>query len=167
MSRRKKVIVLIGSHLLAVGIGLGAAFLWFGLQAERVLKEANAMMTQVAIISRYALFLDMQRTDGSPQEYRDALKRYLAAVDEAGKQPSSLLDQKILGSDKALTYERLARLERDGGNPKDAEDYMKSAVEACRITGWRDCSPENISRISKKLEESGFRSKSTDTTCQK
>lgn len=167
LNRRKKIIILIGSHLLAVGVGLGAAILWFGLQSERVLKEANAMMTQVAIISRYALFLDAQRANASPQEYREALKGFLAAVDEAAKQPSSFLDQKILASDKVLTYERLARLERDAGNPKDAEDYMKSAVEACGNTGWKDCSPENISRISKKLEEYGFRSKSKDTTNKK
>jgi tetratricopeptide (TPR) repeat protein len=167
LRRRKRLIILIGSHLLAVGIGLGAAFLWFDLQAEQVLKEGNAMMTQAAIISRYALFLDAQRAYASREDYREALKRYLAAVDEAAKQPSSFLDQKILASDKALTYERLARLERDAGNYKDAEDYMKSAVEACGNTAWKDCSPENISRISKKLEEYGFSSKSKDSTNKK
>ena len=167
LNRRKKIIFLIGSHLLAVGIGSGAAFWWFGLQAEQVLKEGNAMMTQVAIISRYSLFLDAQRANASPQDYREALKRFLAAVDEAAKQPSSFLDEKILASDKVLTYERLARLERGAGNPKDAEAYMKSAVEACGNTGWKDCSPENISRVSKKLEEYGFSSKPKDSTSKK
>jgi len=167
LNRRKKIIFLIGTHLLAVGIGSGAAFWWFGLQAEQVLKEGNAMMTQVAIISRYSLFLDAQRANASPQDYREALKRFLAAVDEAAKQPSSFLDEKILASDKVLTYERLARLERGAGNGKVADDYMKSAVEMCGNTGWKDCSPENISRVAKKLEEYGFSSKSKDSTSKK
>ena len=167
LNRRRRIIFLIGSHLLAVGIGSGAAFWWFGLQAERVLKESNAMMTQVAIISRYSLFLDAQRANASPQDYREALKRFLAAVDEAAKQPSSFLDEKVLASDKVLTYERLARLERDACSLKDAEDYMQLAVEACGNTGLKDCSPENISRVSKKLEEYGFRSKSKDSTNKK
>ena len=167
MSRRRKIIILIGTHLLAVGVGFGIAFLWFGLHAARILTQSNAMMTQVAIVSRYALFVDTQRTDARPQEYREALKRYLAAVDEAAKYPSPFFDERTLAYDKALTYERLARLERDAGKPKEAEGYMKASVEACGRTGWKDCSPQNISRISKRLEEFGFSSKSTDTGLKK
>jgi hypothetical protein len=52
-----------------------------------------------------------------------------------------------------LIYERLSRLEKEAGNAKAADDYMNLAIQTCGNTGWKDCSIENITRISRKIEE--------------
>jgi len=119
-------------------------------------------MTQVAVISRYAQFADVMRTNGTKEEYKKALINFLAATDEAVKQPSQFYDKKMQARDKTFTYERLSRLEKEQGNNAKAEEYFKLATENCKDGELKSCSPEYITMISKKLEDKGWNDKTTE-----
>ena len=149
----KKTILLALTHFIALICGAAIVFLWLGLEARKSLGESNAMLTQVAVVSRYASFVDVQRTNGTKKEYKEALLNFLTGIDEAAKQPSSFYDSKMYAGDKTLTYERLSRIEKESGNINKSEEYMKRAMENCSRTGWKDCSASNITLISKKLED--------------
>ena len=143
----KKKLLLAFTHIIAVVLGAAVVFLWFGFNAKQMMKEGNAMMTQGALISRYAAFVDVMRTNGTKEEYREALLNFLTGTDEAVKQPSSFYDEKIHARDKTLTYERLSRLEKEAGNIKKSDEYIKLATESCRNSGWKDCSADHITTI--------------------
>ncbi len=155
----KKKLVLVFTHIIAVCIGAAAVFLWFGLNAREMMQKGNATLTQMALISRYAAFVDVKRTSGTKEEYRESLLKFLTAIDEALKQPSGFYDKKMHSEDKTLTYERLSRLEKEAGNVNKSDEYMKLAIESCNNGGWKDCSADRITRISKELEDKSLISK--------
>jgi hypothetical protein len=158
----KKKLLLVFTHILAAVLGGAVAiYIWFGFNVYQKITEANATMTQAALISRYALFTDVMRSNGTKEEYKESLLKYLAALDEAAKQPSSVLfDKKTYARDKTLTYARLSRLEKEAGNITKSVEYIKLATENCGNSGWKDCSVDQIAMISKKLEENtGFKKK--------
>ncbi|TAN39055.1 MAG: hypothetical protein EPN25_12520 [Nitrospirae bacterium] len=144
------------THLLALFAGALLVFLWLGFNAKRVMTEGNAMMTQMALMSRYSTFADVMRTNGTKEEYKEALINFLKATDEAVKQPTTFYDNKMAARDKTLTYERLSRLEKEMGNNTKAEEYIKLATDNCNNGGFKSCSPEYITMISKKLEDKAF-----------
>ena len=153
MTRARKVITYIFTHLLALLAGGMVVVLWLGFDAKKMFTESNAMMTQMALMSRYSAFADVMRTNGSKEEYKEALINFLKAGDDAVKQPSSFYDNKMLARDKTLTYERLARLEKEMGDNTKAEEYFKLATENCNKGGFKNCSPDYITMISKRLED--------------
>ncbi len=150
---RKMKLILILTHLavFAAGFVLGV-FSSF----TRYAKEGMKMTSQGAMISHYGLMVDLQRNEGDRDAYRKALIAYLGVLDDIIKHPSEFFDAKTTSVDKMLIYERLSRLERDAGNVKASDDYMKSALQTCSNTGWKDCSVEKITKISKKLEENSL-----------
>jgi hypothetical protein len=149
---------------MAVVLGAAAVFLWLGFDAKQMMKEGNAMMTQVALVSRHADFVDVMRANGTKEEYKEALLNFLTAIDEAVNQPSSFYDKKMHARDKTLTYERLSRLEKEAGNIEKSDEYIKLATESCNNSGWKDCSAGHITMISKKLEDKTLNPKTTDKT---
>jgi hypothetical protein len=156
MTKNKKILIFTSTHLLALVVGAVIVFLWLGIEAKKTVTESNAMMTQVAVVSRYAAFVDVQRINGTKEEYKEALMNFLTAIDEAVKQPSSFYDKKMQAGDKTLTYERLSRLEKEAGNLNKADEYINLAKENCNNAGWKDCSIDHIILISKKLEDKSF-----------
>lgn len=156
MTKTKKILIFASTHLGALLAGGVIVFLWLGLNAKKTMTEANAMMTQIALVSRYSTFADAMRTNGTKEEYKEALINFLTATDEAVKQPTSFYDKKMQTRDKTLTYERLSRLEKDMGNNAKAEEYFKLATENCNNGGFKSCSTDYITMISKKLEDKSF-----------
>ena len=156
MTKSKKIILFTTTHLLAIIAGGLIVFLLLGLNAKKMMTESNAMMTQIALMSRYSAFVDVMRTDGIKEQYKDALLNFLKASDEAVKQPSSFYDTKMQAIDKTLTYERLSRLEKEMGNNTKSEQYFKLATANCNNGGFKSCSPDYITMISKKLEDKSF-----------
>ncbi len=153
MTKNKKIIIFVLTHLIALIVGAVTVFFWLGLNAKKTITEGNAMMTQMALMSRYSTFVDVMRTNGTKEEYKEALRNFLTATDEAVKQPSSFYDKKMQARDKTLTYERLSRLEKEMGNNAKAEEYFKLATENCNAGEFKSCSPDYIMMISKKLED--------------
>jgi hypothetical protein len=112
--------------------------------------------TQGAMISHYSQMTEIARSKGDRDAYKKSLVTFLTILDDVAKKPSELFDTKTTATDTAFTYERLSRLEKEAGNAKTAEDYLKLSVEACGKSVMKDCSPEKISKITKKLDESGL-----------
>jgi hypothetical protein len=158
----KRILLLAFTHIMAVVLGATVVFLWLGFNAKQMMKEGNAMMTQVALVSRHADFVDVMRTNGTKEEYKEALLNFLTGIDEAVNQPSSFYDKKMHDRDKTLTYERLSRLEKEAGNIEKSDEYIKLATESCNNSGWKDCSAGHITMISKKLEDKSLNTKTTD-----
>ena len=152
MTRKIKVI-LVFSHIGILGIGL---IVGFYSKYAKYAGEGMRMTSQGAMISHYGLRVDIQRNEGDRDAYRKALIAYLGVLDDIIKHPTEFFDAKTTSVDKMLIYERLSRLEREAGNGKAADDYMNSAIQTCGNTGWRDCTTEKISKVSRKLEENGL-----------
>jgi hypothetical protein len=147
---RKLKIVLVFTHLAFLAIGFVA-----GLYSSfaKYAQESMNMSSQMAMISHYSMMVDAQRNEGDRDAYRKSLITYLNVMDDIFKHPTKIFDVKTTSVDKMLILERLSRLEREAGNAKAADDYMKSAIQSCGNAGWKDCSIEKISDISRKLEE--------------
>jgi hypothetical protein len=147
---RKIKIVLVFTHLVLLGIGFVA-----GLYSSfpKYAQESMNISSQMAMISHYSMMVDAQRNEGNRDAYRESLITYLNVMDDIFKHPTKIFDGKTISVDKMLILERLSRLEREAGNAKAADDYMKSEIQSCGNAGWKDCSVEKISDISRKLEE--------------
>jgi len=150
---KKTKIMLIFSHIAILSVGF-AVGLYSSFTKDA--KEVMRMSSQAAIISHYGLLVDTQRNEGDRDAYKKALLKYLGVLEEIFKQPTALFDAKSTSVDKMLIFERLSRLEREAGNEKASKDYMNSAIQTCGNTGWKDCSMQNISAISRKLEAQGM-----------
>jgi len=142
--------VLVLTHVAVLAIGYVA-----GIYSSfaRYAKEGLNMASQGAMISHYGLMVDAQRNEGDRDAYRKALIAYLGILDDIIKHPSEFFQPKTTSVDKMFIYERLSQLEREAGNAKAADDYMHSAIHTCGDTGWKDCSVERITSISRKMEE--------------
>jgi hypothetical protein len=149
MTRKMKVVLII-THVAVLAIGLVAGFY---SSFAHYAREGMKMTSQGAMISHYGLRVDIQRNKGDRDAYRNSLIAYLGIMDDILKHPSEFFTAKTTSVDIMLIYERLARLEREAGNAKAADDYMNLAVQTCGNTGWKDCSNEKITRISREIEE--------------
>ncbi len=89
---------------------------------------------------------------GDAAGYREALLSFLDESDEIhAARPSWGANAHF--ADKALTYIRLARLERGGGNSQAADDYERDAVSNCENAGWGlYCATDCLVRISEYME---------------
>lgn len=152
MTRKAKIVLTI-THIVVLAIGIVVGF--YSRFAE-LAGEGMKMTSQGAMISHYGLRVDIQRNEGDRDAYRNALIAYLGVLDDIIKHPSEFFDPKTTSVDKLLVYERLSRLERESNNPKKADEYISLAVQTCGNTGWKDCSIERITKVSKKLEENGM-----------
>lgn len=152
MTRKMKV-VLIFTHIAVLAVGLVVGFYSSFVKSAQ---ESTKMASQVAMISHYAILVDVARNDGDRDAYKKSLLAFLTVLEEIIKQPSQLFDAKTTFTDEVFVYERLSRLERETVNTKAAEDYLRLAVQTCGKSGLKDCSVEKISTISKKIEESSM-----------
>jgi hypothetical protein len=144
----KMKIALIFTHLSVLTVGVV-----LGLTVDRYAQEGMKMSSQMAMISHYSLMVDAQRNEGDRDAYRKVMITYLNVLDDIFKHPSKISDAKTTSVDKMLILERLSRLESEAGNAKAANDYRNSAIQSCGNAGWKDCSFDRISNISRKLEE--------------
>jgi len=152
MNRKIKLtLILVATHAAVLAVGLVAGFY---SSITKNVSEAMQWTSQGAMISHYSQMTEIARSKGDRDSYNKSLVAFLAVLDGVAKKPSVLFDAKTTSTDKAFTYERLSRLEKEAGNAKAAEDYLKLSVEACGRSMLKDCSVENITKISKKLEES-------------
>lgn len=153
MHRLKYVLLLLCSHLLVALLVFFASSWWHERELAEITRQNNAMLSHVMLISRHAAVVDMQRLHAYPEGYRDALRLYSDVLDQTRQIQAPIFSEKAYATDKALTFERLSRVERDLGNPEQAEQYFREAQRFCKMTGWDDCSEANLTRISQQLEQ--------------
>ncbi|HTD90097.1 MAG TPA: hypothetical protein VK663_05510, partial [Burkholderiales bacterium] len=65
------------------------------------------------------------------------------------------LTERLLATDSALSYARLAALARKRGATQEAEQHVKQAVWYCPEIGWKVCSIEEINYIVERLDKRG------------
>jgi len=154
MNRKIKVtLILVATHTAVLVIGL---FAGFNSSVTKNVSEAMQWTSQGAMISHYSQMTDIARSEGDRDAYKKSLIAFSAVLDDVAKKPSVLFDAKTTSTDKTFTYERLSRLEKESGNGKVAEDYLKLAVDACGRSILKDCSVDKITKISKKLESNSM-----------
>ena len=84
---------------------------------------------------------------------RDALKAHLAVVEKHKDNPDFVFSGTVAYADITLAHARLARVARKLGDEELARQHIQAAVEACRKSGWEDCTKDHILSVSKRTEE--------------
>ena len=153
MKSIRNIVLLLCSHLLVALLVVSVSSWWHARELAEQTRQNNAMLSHVMLISRHAAVVDMQRLHAYPEGYRDALLLYSNVLDQTRQIKAPIFSEKAYATDKALTFERLSRVERELGNPEQAERYFAKAQEFCAKTGWQDCSRENLTKISRQLEQ--------------
>lgn len=149
----KMTLILIATHIGVLFVGLVAGFYSsVAISASEPMQWAS----QGAILSHYSQMTEIARSNGDRTGYKESLLTFLTVLDDVAKRPSKMFDTKTTATDKAFAYERLSRLEKEAGNARAAEDYLKLSVEACGKSLLKDCSPEKISSITKKIDENSM-----------
>ncbi|WP_148665383.1 hypothetical protein [Sulfurifustis variabilis] len=151
MNKPTKLILLLLSHVLfAVGGGV------LGYLAHEKLVSSIAFVDEVALVSRAATYVDIQRAQGSTKDYKAALLAYLEVLEKYRHEPSVLFTERVHSVDKTLAYVRLARVAEAEGNRTEVASYSKNAVASCAGTGWKDCSKEKLWAITARLDKASF-----------
>ncbi|MDH5669281.1 MAG: hypothetical protein OEY86_14850, partial [Nitrospira sp.] len=148
MNKVTKTVVLILSHVVCA---LGGAVL--GYIVHEKFAASVAFVDEVALTSRAAFYVDMQRAQGSVKDYKGALLGYLDVLEKNKQRPSVFFTEKAYSIDKTLTFVRLARVAEKEGNQNEASRFSESALTSCADTGWTDCSRETLWAVTAKLDE--------------
>lgn len=156
MSKPFRYFLLLMTHLMAVVVGVAFAFWYITADTKSTLEDANNMLNQSAMLSRYNFYVEMQRANAPVEDYKKALITFVSVVDQAMEMQSPIDDTKILKTDKLLAYERLSRIEVGLGNKDAAQNYMEQAIGLCNELKWSDCSQDKINMLSEKLEQSSL-----------
>jgi hypothetical protein len=156
MKKAKKVVLLIGSHLLVAVLCFGVALFFFEHKAKAVINEGNNMLNDMALVSRYAAYASMQQVYGNPDAFKEALMLYSNALDFSKGLQSPMFSENSYQTDKMLISVNLSKVERKKGNIEEAENLLKKAQEHCNATQMKDCSFEKILLISRIMEENNM-----------
>lgn len=147
---KKKTIILISTHIFALLIGASIVGGWFLYQGKEIFEQGNAMFNGSVLLGRYSAYLQIQRNEAEPEQYKIALLGFIEELDKIDKLQSKFYDKKIIATDKALTYARLNRLEN---NQEKQNDYKALSIQHCTEAGLQDCTFENIAKITKTIEK--------------
>lgn len=138
MNKSSKPAVLILTHAL---FAFGGAVL--GYFAHEKLASSVALVDEMALVSRAATYAEIQREQGSDNDYKQALLAYLRAL-ERRVGSNGFFTERMNAVDKTLTFIRLARVAEKEGNQAEVTMYSKNALASCVGTGWKDCSRERL-----------------------
>lgn len=144
MSKSKKIVLLICSHLLVASLCIGGFDYWFEYKARPVLAESNNMMHDMELINHYSMYASMQQVKGTLESYKEALELYSEALDYSKELQSPMFSENAYQTDKMLITVRLSKIERDQGNIQEADKLLEIAKEHCNATQIKDCTLEKI-----------------------
>lgn len=105
----KKLIILTVSHILVLCIGFSGSIYYF----ENVLEKMYASKNSMALISHYSLYTEIQRAEGSLEDYREALLLFNKALDLAKSKKDLFFSETAYKADKVFTNVRLSELEKN------------------------------------------------------
>lgn len=141
---RKKVVLLVSSHVLILLIGL---LLGFYLRLN-----SFVFMNEFSIISHYSNYVQSIKKYGSDENYRDSLIEYNKALYEVQKMKEGE-NSKFIEIGRTLNYLRLSLVEEKLGNHKDSKKYLDKSIENCnQKLKWQDCSRNYLINFMQKLD---------------
>ncbi|NOS87050.1 MAG: hypothetical protein HOP34_00670 [Methylococcaceae bacterium] len=141
----------IASYLLALAVGLGAGF-HFGSRTS----QASTFAFDMAEVEYYSSHMVMQLSEGTDATREEAIHTFLALNEKRKNRPSKFFTEKILATDSALAYARLAALAQKRGATKEADQYLSRAASFCPQIGWQECSAEKITYMVQRLDKQGI-----------
>jgi arginine utilization protein RocB len=145
-----KTLLRIASYLFVLAIGLGAGF-YLGFRLD----QASALAFDMAETGYYAAHMDMQFDEGTDATREEAIHTFLALNEKRKTRPSELFTQKMLATDSALAYARLAAFARKRGAIQEAQQYLNRAASFCPQIGWQECSAQKIVYMVQRLDQKG------------
>lgn len=136
MKRSTRIVILVGSHLLCVALGLaGATFVM-----QKALASGFNETVALAFSSEH---VQLQLKQGNLDLAEKAGLAHLRLLDEyQSKSPDWLLR-----AERTLSLARLALIEERQGQIDSARSYSERAAVACRDVPWKDCSAERLSKL--------------------
>ncbi|MBZ0105704.1 MAG: hypothetical protein K8H84_08745 [Sulfuricella denitrificans] len=146
-----KTLLRITSYLLVLAVGLGAGF-YFGTGINQATAEAFDM----AEFGYFAAHVDTQLSEGTDATREEAIHTFLALIEKRKTRPNELLNEKIIATDSALSYARLAAMAQKRGAIQEAQQHLKRAESFCPQIGWQDCSAEKITYMVQRLDKQGI-----------
>lgn len=146
-----KTLLRIVSHLLFLVIGLGAGF-YFGSRVS----QASAFAFDMVEVGYYAAHMEMQFSEGTDAAREEVIHTFLALNEKRKARPSEFFTEKMLATDSALAYGRLAALAQKRGAIQEAQQYLNRAASFCPQIGWQECSAEKITYMVQRLDKQGI-----------
>lgn len=146
-----KTLLRIGSYLLALVIGLGAGS-YFGYRLD----QASAFAFDMAETGYYAAHMEMLLSEGSEATREEAIHTFLALNEKRKARPGAFFTEKMLATDSALAYARLAALAQKRGATQQAQQHLDRAASFCPQIGWQECSAEKIAHMVQRLDKLGI-----------
>jgi len=146
-----KTVLRITSYVLVLAIGLGAGFYF----ASR-LSRASAFAFDMAEVGYFAAHMDMQFSEGTDAAREEVIHTFLALNEKQKARPSEFFTERMLATDSALAYARLAALAQKRGATQEAQQYLARAASFCPQIGWQECSAEKITYMVQRLDKQGI-----------
>ena len=118
--------------------------------------QASAFAFDMAEVEYYSTHMEMQFSEGTDATREEAIHTFLALNEKRKTRPSEFFTEKILATDSALAYARLAALAQKRGATQEAQQYLNRAASFCPKIGWQECSAEKITYVVQRLDKQGI-----------
>lgn len=139
----------IASYLLVLLGGVGVGF----YLAPRI--DLNLAL-DIAETDYLLVHMERQFSEGTDATREEAVHSFLALNERRKARPNEFFTEKVLATDSALAYARLAALAQKRGATQEAQQYLNHAESFCPQIGWKDCSAEKIAFMVQRLDEQGI-----------
>lgn len=127
-------------------IGLIAGILVGALYARQTIGTSSNWMSQWAAVGMYAGLTNLQYRYADEAHARAALSDFVNFADQL-KANGTVSDPNSFGFDVALTYMRLAMLDRRAGNMDAYQANLSRAQEALKAAGSQHTSADDMERF--------------------
>lgn len=127
-------------------VGLIAGILVGALYARQTIGTSSNWMSQWAAVGTYAELTNLQYRYADEVHARTALSDFVSFADQL-KAKGTVSDPKSFGFDVALTYMRLAMLDRRAGNMDGYQANLSHAQEALKAAGSQHTSADDMERF--------------------
>lgn len=127
-------------------VGLIAGILVGALYARQTIGTSSNWMSQWAAVGTYAELTNLQYRYADEAHARAALSDFVSFADQL-KAKGPVSDPKSFGFDVALTYMRLAMLDRRAGNMDGYQANLSRAQEALKAAGSQHTSADDMERF--------------------
>ncbi len=141
----------IATYVLTLALGIAIGF-YVGSRAHEVMQAGGEMLES----KYYATHMGMQLDHGTDAGREDMIRAFIALNEKHMARPSRLLTERMLATDAALSYARLAALANKRGAMQEATQHVKQAVSYCPKIGWKACSIEEINSMVERLDRQGI-----------
>ncbi|MHB8914365.1 MAG: hypothetical protein ACYC4K_00980 [Thiobacillus sp.] len=110
----------------------------------------------MAEVEYYSTRMEMRFSEGTDASREEAIRTFLVLNEKLKTRPSEFFTEKILATDSALAYARLAAQAQKRGGTQEAQQYLNHAVSFCSHIGWQNCSAEKNTHMVQRLDKQGI-----------